>query len=480
MPLTPQSRVYEDKLARTRKKYESRNAFANERSKKAQEQFSSPAPKESLKNYASLKPVNNEFADSNIISFVEPFAKVLAGTVSGGLNAASKGQEMAYKSLGVPRGFGVSETLIPRNENADNTILSKILSALPVSNDAKEKAKKSFTSDASWSDLPFAALNAIPSGGPGGTAVGSTFKRQNAGQIAGILSDAPRALRQAAPEASTIQGMFSGWGKAPQMGLFLSETALERAKHTGKTLEQTASEGLNNRFNKAFDENPIVGFDGRTVTQVLEDNNLGPFRDLSDTIIDKGSVGIHRSTEGLISNASINDVTSMMEDIAGTQGSMVQNVVGRVKNGILAAPKSNANAWQNDHTIPVSFVRHLIERSIKDNKGILNDQWHQDAQALVDFVNDPNNIRRINGWFNQSKKHYNFDYAAPEFVKKFPNFAKNQVAGNYRDYTKGIESALDELGRATTNFGDAGAEWAKATPGSQFDLWRSIAKKLDR
>ena len=43
MPLTPQSRVYEDKLARTRKKYESRNAFANERSKKAQEQFSSPA-----------------------------------------------------------------------------------------------------------------------------------------------------------------------------------------------------------------------------------------------------------------------------------------------------------------------------------------------------------------------------------------------------------------------------------------------------
>ena len=176
MPLTPQSRVYEDKLARTRKKYESRNAFANERSKKAQEQFSSPAPKESFKNYASLKPINNEFADSNIISFVEPFAKVLAGTVSGGLNAASKGQEMAYKSLGVPRGFGVSETLIPRNENADNTILSKILSALPVSNDAKEKAKKSFTGDASWSDLPFAALNAIPGGGPGGVAIGSAKK----------------------------------------------------------------------------------------------------------------------------------------------------------------------------------------------------------------------------------------------------------------------------------------------------------------
>jgi hypothetical protein len=176
MPLTPQSRVYEDKLARNRKKYESRNAFANERSKKAQEQFSSAAPKESLRNYTSLKPVNTEFADSNLISFVEPFAKVLAGTVSGGLNAASKGQEMAYKSLGVPRGFGVSETLIPRNENADNTILSKILSALPVSNDAKEKAKKSFTSDASWSDLPFAALNAIPGGGPGGAAIGSVKK----------------------------------------------------------------------------------------------------------------------------------------------------------------------------------------------------------------------------------------------------------------------------------------------------------------
>jgi len=43
MPLTPRSRVYEDKLARTRKKYESRNAFASERSRKAQEQDSMPA-----------------------------------------------------------------------------------------------------------------------------------------------------------------------------------------------------------------------------------------------------------------------------------------------------------------------------------------------------------------------------------------------------------------------------------------------------
>lgn len=46
MPLTPNSRVYEQKLERTRKKYESRNAFATERSRKAREEsFSSPAPK---------------------------------------------------------------------------------------------------------------------------------------------------------------------------------------------------------------------------------------------------------------------------------------------------------------------------------------------------------------------------------------------------------------------------------------------------
>ena len=48
MPLTPQSRMYEEKLARTRKKYESRNAFASERSRKAVEkraEFSSPPTK---------------------------------------------------------------------------------------------------------------------------------------------------------------------------------------------------------------------------------------------------------------------------------------------------------------------------------------------------------------------------------------------------------------------------------------------------
>jgi hypothetical protein len=46
MPLTPQSRIYEQKLERSRKKYESRNAFATERSKKAKEEaFSTPPPK---------------------------------------------------------------------------------------------------------------------------------------------------------------------------------------------------------------------------------------------------------------------------------------------------------------------------------------------------------------------------------------------------------------------------------------------------
>ena len=37
MPLTPRSRLYEQKLEKTRKRYESRNAFASNRASKARE-----------------------------------------------------------------------------------------------------------------------------------------------------------------------------------------------------------------------------------------------------------------------------------------------------------------------------------------------------------------------------------------------------------------------------------------------------------
>ena len=58
MPLTPNSRIYEQKLERSRKKYESRNAFATQRSKKAKEQsFSTPAPKTPRLN-ANLRGAN--------------------------------------------------------------------------------------------------------------------------------------------------------------------------------------------------------------------------------------------------------------------------------------------------------------------------------------------------------------------------------------------------------------------------------------
>jgi hypothetical protein len=58
MPLTPRSRVYEQKLERTRKKYESRNAFATERGRKANEgSFSSPAPEQPTLN-ANLRGAN--------------------------------------------------------------------------------------------------------------------------------------------------------------------------------------------------------------------------------------------------------------------------------------------------------------------------------------------------------------------------------------------------------------------------------------
>jgi len=57
MPLTPRSRVYEEKLANTRKKYESRNAFASERARKATESFSAPSAKQPVIN-AGLRGAN--------------------------------------------------------------------------------------------------------------------------------------------------------------------------------------------------------------------------------------------------------------------------------------------------------------------------------------------------------------------------------------------------------------------------------------
>lgn len=58
MPLTPQSRIYEQKLERSRKKYESRNAFATERSKKAKEEAFSTAPPKTARLNANLRGAN--------------------------------------------------------------------------------------------------------------------------------------------------------------------------------------------------------------------------------------------------------------------------------------------------------------------------------------------------------------------------------------------------------------------------------------
>ena len=122
MPLTPTSRLYEKKLERTRKKYESRNAFATERGRKAREEsFSSPAPKtfkERVSFNADTKTVDENWAGlkeafTNPIDTLKGAAKVGLTITNPTMASGMFGPKEMFKTmLGMPSDKGSQQAMM--------------------------------------------------------------------------------------------------------------------------------------------------------------------------------------------------------------------------------------------------------------------------------------------------------------------------------------------------------------------------------
>jgi hypothetical protein len=124
MPLTPRSRVYEEKLANTRKKYESRNAFASERARKATESFSTPAPKKSFEGYTRLNTSSNsktidenwglfKQAITNPIDTLKGAGKVALTVSNPSMASAAFGPKEMFKTLlGMPSDKGSQQAMM--------------------------------------------------------------------------------------------------------------------------------------------------------------------------------------------------------------------------------------------------------------------------------------------------------------------------------------------------------------------------------
>ena len=98
MPLTPNSRLYEQKLEKARKRYESRHAFSTERARKAAEmRFSTPAPKATILKATST---NANLRGANLIQHDNNRASILSGIAEA---TGVPGANRAYSSfLGGP------------------------------------------------------------------------------------------------------------------------------------------------------------------------------------------------------------------------------------------------------------------------------------------------------------------------------------------------------------------------------------------
>lgn len=106
MPLTPQSRVYEEKLARSRKKREARNAFAMNRNRKAQEkraEFSEPAPKNPLRRVNMPGNVEGSMIDDSWKQFKDAFKNPISTLKGAGKLALLSTQPSTAVSLLGPK-----------------------------------------------------------------------------------------------------------------------------------------------------------------------------------------------------------------------------------------------------------------------------------------------------------------------------------------------------------------------------------------
>lgn len=404
MPLTPRSRVYEEKLANTRKKYESRNAFATERSRKATEQFSRPVPKNNFEGYTRLNTSPNsktidenwglfKQAITNPIDTLKGAGKVALTVTNPSMASAAFGPKEMFKTLlGMPSDKGSQQAMM----------LGSVVSG-------PEKQ--------------------------GVETVTRTLGPKLASEISGVGS------RQAELTNFVLR---RGAGIVDPSNA--RQVAVETATSTGDLAQQLGPKFVSTIKNKSDAiRKDIYDYqvDDKTIGQHMEESGLDLFHTFDDRAAEEADAvaGVVRPVLDNTQQA-VNDSLDLM-GVFSPSGKFMRRIIDPI------ASKAQ-HLWENDHAASGSVAKGIITESAKEmilREGKLTPEWRDSTDELLKFIDDPNNLRTVSRWYNQFKSNKSPEIMLTELNQKFPELAKHVKSMDYLDYLMKQWDDADSIAR---------------------------------
>ena len=434
MPLTPQSRVYEDKLARNRKKYESRNAFATERGKKAREQsFSTPSSEKPMIN-ANLRGAN--FMRGGL---AVQGAKMLLDWDT--LKSAAK------EPLSTAKGFGKIGLMLHNpaigigvlgNKGALATMLmqdpdvqkaSAATGVLPMgqvknlaargADDVTESLLKSILkrtapreTQASMEALARERASIVTPRFEPVTFTGTEWQDVATGGPTGIVDEAVKRFFGRKSRVANVPSGTAGEQRA----------AVEQT--IARSIEDTNVDTVSNRQSKALSD----------LNDELTNAGLDPLPGVAEL-----RSKTHRDTMARPGSASTYDpaTVSRNTDVAmSTHG-----VAAGFDNPSLLRGDSKApqHIMENDHLVGTGFATWFLNKT-KPKK--VTQDWRDEAAGFIDWINSGDNMQRVGRMWNQVKNGQDFDTAMQQFKTQYQDAASGQFTDPYMTY---VSDAFDSL-----------------------------------
>lgn len=391
MPLTPNSRVYEQKLERTKKKYESRNAFATERGRKAREEtFSNPAPKGPYAFTPLNTSTNSKTIDENWGLFKQAITNPLDTLKGAGKVALTVSNPTMASGLFGPKEMFKTMLGMPSDKGSQQAMMIGSVFGAP------EKE--------------------------GANIVTRTLGPKLASEISGVGSRQAELTNFILTRGAGLKNVSEA-----------RKVALETATSTGDLAQQLGPKFVSTIKNKSDAiRKDIYDYQigDQTIAQHMEDSGLDLFHTFDDRAAEEaGAVaGVVRPVLEDTQQA-VNESLDLM-GVFSPSGKFVRRIIDPI------ASKAQ-HLWENDHAASGSVAKGIITDSAKEmlmREGKLTQEWRDSTDELLKFIDDPNNLRTVSRWYNQFKSNKSPEIMLTELNQKFPELAKHVKNMNYLDY----------------------------------------------
>ena len=241
------------------------------------------------------------------------------------------------------------------------------------------------------------------------------------------------------------------------------DSVSERALNVGRGLQKTLDDKQDS-LSKDLREHTINGV--KMEDLMVSAGLPGRFMTSVDKALDTGeNIGVKAAD--LVRN------TDMMDQLNPVK-SMVESVKAPDSVGGWYTPRGKANSInENDHAAGAAGAAQIIKeqaaRIIGENgKGMLDQDWFDESQKLLDVVNSVNNIQTVSRVWNQLKSKHPPALARKLLAQQYPALEKHMGKTDYFDYlfdewTKLVDSQPFGLNESqiTGAYNNAPPWWAR-------------------